>query len=135
MVPDKKQKIKQLERSLRFATRTALGSPYRSDFPCYLTYDQRLLCLKLITIEKRHVIASICIAKKLLSNEMITALNPRTRNPNSFIIDRRRIPPLMEIGNTYSTEANIIDDTIPTIKTKLKLTFNNQRRIETGYIK
>lgn len=146
--PTKRNKIYILEKCLRFATRTALRAPYRNDHANYLTYDQRLLALDLISIEDRFRSSIIILIKKILDDETKSTFGPilalnliqraTNRNSNTFIIDRRRIPPslvlkMMQITNQYVGVTNIINDSKETIKTKLKTAFTNTRRVNAGF--
>lgn len=74
--PQLKNVITQLEKSLRFATRTALGSPYRNDHPNYLSYDQRWLGPELISIEETYPTSVVILAHKMTNDHLKTSLNP-----------------------------------------------------------
>lgn len=147
--PSQRNEIYILEKCLRFATRTALGVPHRNDHANYLTYDQRLLTLDLISIEDRFNMSIIILTKKILDEETKSTFGPilalnlnqraRNRNSNTFIIDRQRIPPslvlkMMQITNQYVCVTNIINDSKQTIKTKLTKAFTDTRRVNAGFV-
>lgn len=62
--PIKKNKIYQLEKCSRFATRTALGAPYRNDDVKYLSYDQRLLALEMIFVEETFITSTVILTNR-----------------------------------------------------------------------
>lgn len=141
--PNRRITIKALEKSLRFATRTALGSPYRNDHPNYLSYDQP--STHFYSIEERYLTSAIIMAHKMINEHIKTKLNPSlalqlnqrtlTLNPNTFVVDRRSIPlspirTIMEITNKYCNAANILMDTKQQIRNKMMITFTNSRTLD-----
>lgn len=139
--PTKKTHINQLERPIRFATRTHLRTPYRSDHVQYLTYDQRLIVMELLTLEERRNLHLLTTACKILNNISITSIAPvlqgyinhsaRNRNPNIFLypnsMSNSTLKLMMACANKFSNSIKIIENSPNEIKT-IVTNFHLQQR-------
>lgn len=143
--PISKTMDSKLERSQRFATRIALHSPYRTDHPMYLSYDQRLCTLDMLTFAERRSIAIVILTKKItydylectLQTQLRNCLNLRTitRSPQRFIVPGRLhdgpLKTMMTTTNYFSKITNIETDSFAQIKAKLRKEFLHRRTIAT----
>lgn len=128
---------KNLEASLRFASRMALRSPYDVRDPYYIPYTRRMAILRLLTMRERHLIASIIFAIKCARGEVDTPIGRQiferairrrqiTRNPNIFRTDGlavgSRISRITLLTNEYRTLVDI-NETTETNRKRMKLHF------------
>lgn len=73
-----------IETILRFATRTALNAPYRSDNSNYIDFNTRMAKFRLLIFEERRWIAAIKIA--------IQTTNPTNRTSNWSVSNSKSMP-------------------------------------------
>lgn len=59
----------KLEKSLHSASRTALRTPYRNDYPNYVPFEERMNTLQILTFRDIQIIAAITLAKTLIQND------------------------------------------------------------------
>lgn len=118
------------------ATRIALKAPYRPNQNGYITFEQRISTLNILTLSQRRTIASIVAIMKIVKGITETCLsqsiqqcvrsNYRTRAHRIFNISATTVFPqkspihiAMHNVNTHHNVFNV-DNSISTIKSKLK---------------
>lgn len=138
--PTRNKHIKELEISIRYATRTHLKSPYRNDHQDYLSYDERLDELQILNLEERRNIALLTTACKLIRNEILSTLsqtlhghinqNTRNRNPNIFQYSNSMtsspLKLMMACANKFSARISIYDSP-ESIRNTVKKFYLDQR--------
>lgn len=134
---------KSLEKTLHYATRAALRTPFRHDDANYVSFNQRLKKLGMLTYGERRHIASIIFHLKILRGEIKSELckllrsnspvpSYTSRSPNIFVYNRRNIAPkspiqiAMALINQFKNVFDF-DDSIDVIRKKLKTHFLDMR--------
>lgn len=111
--------MKLIDQVQRKCTRMILNIPRNPSLPGYLTYNERITMLKIITMDQRTKIAQILLDKKLITNpERFPTLNDfinvnrnarNVRNMRAFNIanastnfaQRQQLMAIQQIYNTY----------------------------------
>lgn len=143
--PTKTRNIKALEKSLQYATRAQLKSPYRNDHPEYKSYPDRLAELNLLSMEERRNVQLIKFTSKLCRNEIKSTIgrtlstyinvNARNRNPNIFkyssSLPSSPLKMMMSCTNKFSHLIHLNEDSPSTVgkkATKHYLQLRNHQR-------
>lgn len=133
-----------LERTLHYATRSALGAPSRTDVVNYKSFSERLIELHMLTFGARRIIASIIflirIIREQLDSEILNVLNGfrhtptySSQSPNIFVFDRRSVvskSPIHIAMMNINMNKDVFDfhnDSIDVIRNKMKAHLHSQR--------
>lgn len=124
---------------MHYATRTALGTPFRHDDENYVNFDERMNKLAMLTFGERRIIASIIFHITILRGDITSELvdiikiglhvpTYTSRSPNIFVFNRGNIIPKRPLHiamtniNLYKDIFNF-DDSTDVIRKKRKLIF------------
>lgn len=134
--------LRGLDLPLRTATRKKLRSPYRNTTPGYLTFEQRLKRMGLLSYGQRRKIAQVILIRKIeteqlqIENAEGIARNARTGNyprggRNVYDVQRSSFSHKGPIGRAMRTANELSrfcsdDDSISAIRCKLKRHFLNE---------